>query len=83
MIVIPPVSEYNNYFETMGKQMWEVLKQSNEEACLKVERGNKTLMVRCEQKDVDENIVTYILHYRLYMEKLYCFIEEPEPEQSA
>jgi hypothetical protein len=81
MIVIPPVSEYNEWFEAMGKQMWEVAKKSQPVMVQKTESGNKTLVIRCDQKNAEDEIVTYYLHYRMYVNKLYCFVEEVDPRE--
>lgn len=82
MIVIPPVSEFNEYFESMAESMWDVASKNQQEMCSEAMKGNRTLVIRCDQQTKNGLLLTYFLHYRLYNKKFYCFIEEPEPEQT-
>jgi hypothetical protein len=83
MIVIPPVSDFDPFFDQMAKSMWDLVKKHDPDMVTKTERGNRTLVIRSDHKDTSDMIITYYLHYRMFMGKLYCFIEEEDPENTT
>jgi hypothetical protein len=76
MIVIPPSSEYDEYFTGMATNVWENALKDKSEMCDKLLSESITLVISCTVDFDGSQDVSFNLHFRYFKTLLYCFIEE-------
>jgi hypothetical protein len=76
MIIIPPSSEHEEYFNGLAKNIWNNSIEDKSRICDELLSENKTLVISCNVDLEDSREVTFHLHFRYFKTILYCFIEE-------
>jgi hypothetical protein len=76
MIVIPPCSEYLEYFTGLAENIWENSLTDKNAVCQELLSENRTLLVTCVVDLEESHEITFHLHFRYFNAKLYCFIQE-------
>lgn len=80
MLVIPPSSLQVDYFNNLAETTWDNITKTNPELVKSVKMESKTLVITCNL-EIEGNLVSpFHLHYRYFKERLYCFIQESEPQ---
>ena len=79
MIVIPPSTLQEHYFNSLAEESWNTTLELQSESCDALKSENRTLVITCKVNTEEELETQLNLHYRYFKGNLYCFIEEYEP----
>ena len=83
MLVIPPSTLQEAYFQDIAQTTWELALRKQAAECKSLTSENNTLVITCSV-DIEGGLESkFHLHYRYFKEKLYCFVEEDEPNKKS